>query len=154
MDTMLVASTLARAVQADALLNAAAQAQYAKAMTVELGFNRQQMRWASIAPFAVFFPAATACMNDGSRVHTVALLLGVADSTVMSGAVPTLQGLDWLVRAALPHSLRAMQDAVLTVLERCSLHEPDVEYMQDAFPMIYCSAALTVVETMPIGGRR
>lgn len=152
---MTITRTLATAAQADSLLQRAVQEAYGKPLTVEIGFNRKRAQWASIAPFAVFFPAATSLLDGGSRLHTVALLLGTADSTVRAAdSIPTLHGLDWLAQTALPHILRAMSDAVPGVLENCALQEPEVEYSQDDFPLVYCTAALTVIETLPIGSRR
>ena len=153
-NTMQIAMLLAEAVSTDSLLRAAAEEAYGRPMTVESGFNRKRAEWGRIAPFAVLVPAASSRMDDGNRTHTVALLLGVADSGVIDGQIPRMRGLDWLAQTALAHALRAMSDALASAWPSCSMREPDVEYVQDDFPMIYCSAALAVVETVPVGGRR
>jgi hypothetical protein len=153
MDVVSITQVLAGAVCADALLEQAAVTVYGKPFTVEIGFDRRRTEWRKIAPFVVFAPLREA-MEGSSRLYSVGVLLGVVDEFIVPDPVTMMRGFAFIAQQAVPHAMAAMQGAVPALLRRCTLHEPEVEFVQDEGPLFFCNIALTIEESLPIGGRR
>ena len=65
-----------------------------------------------------------------------------------------LRGFSFIAQQAVPQAMKAMQNVVPALLPRCTLHDPTLEFVQDEGPLLFCNIALTIEESLPIGGRR